>query len=66
MYSVYCLNFSLQRLMSPTDTGAGPRIGIAYDKDYFVHFLEHGSYPSLDVVFLADSNSGVFLVKPGD
>ena len=51
--------------MSPTDAGAGPRIGMAFDKDYFVHFLEHGSFPQLDVVFLADSNSGVFLIKPG-
>ena len=51
--------------MSSTDAGAGPRIGMAFDKDYFVHFLEHGSYPILDVVFLADSNSGVLLIKPG-
>ena len=52
--------------MSPTDTGAGPRIGIGWDKDYFGHFLEHGRYPPLDIVKWADSNSGVFIIKPGD
>ena len=52
--------------MSPTDISPGPRIGMAYDKDYYGHFLEHGRYPPLDVKFYADSNSGVFLIKPGD
>ena len=51
--------------MSPTDTSPGPRIGMAYDKDYYGHFVEHGHYPPLDNNN-ADSNSGVFLIKPGD
>ena len=56
----------INRLMSPTDTSPGPRIGMSYDRDYYAHFLEHGRYPPLDVKFYADSNSGVFLIKPGD
>ena len=59
------LNHS-SRLMSPTNTGVGLRIGMVYDRDYFLHFLEHGRYPPLDIVFWRDSNSGVFLIKPGD
>ena len=61
---VYCQEF-ITRLMSPTDISPGPRIGMAYDKDYYGHFLEHGHYPPLDNNN-ADSNSGVFLIKPGD
>ena len=39
----------------------GPRIAMAYNEEYHDFFLEHGRVPRLR----AYSNTGVFLIKPG-
>ena len=39
----------------------GPRIAMAYNEEYHDFFLEHGRVPGLR----AYSNTGVFLIKPG-
>ena len=50
------------RLLSGSDRRPGPRIAIAYNEEYHEYFLEHGKVPGT----MAYSNTGVFLIKPGE
>ena len=51
--------------MDPMSDKPGPRIGAAYDGEYYNYLIFNGSLPPLGSVF-DDINTGVFLIKPGE
>ena len=49
-----------------SDTRPGPRIGMVHDCHFYQHFFDTGSTPPLGLRRDEYSNSGVFLIRPGE
>ena len=54
------------RLVPMSDPRHGPRIGMVHDCHFYQHFFDTGSTPPLGLRRDEYSNSGVFLIRPGE
>ena len=62
--SLHSLFSKADQLMSPTSVLPGPRIGAAFDGEYYKYLVFNKTVPPKGSVF-DDINSGVFIIKPG-